>query len=128
MFLGLRTIIYPAADLTASRDWYAKTLDIEPYFDQPFYVCFTVGGYELALDPNADPTDGAVTYWGMADADESLEVLLANGAQPHSDVRDVDDGIRVATVREEGGTILGIIENPHFHLEPVNSALGGPGR
>ncbi len=26
MFLGLRTVIYPAPDLAALRDWYATTL------------------------------------------------------------------------------------------------------
>ncbi len=36
MFLGLRTVIYPAPDLAASKAWYQRVLNIEPYFDEPF--------------------------------------------------------------------------------------------
>lgn len=41
---GLRTTIYPAGDLEASKKWFAELLGIEPYFDQPFYVGFNVAG------------------------------------------------------------------------------------
>jgi catechol 2,3-dioxygenase-like lactoylglutathione lyase family enzyme len=47
MFLGLRTVIYPAPDLAAAKVWYAKVLGAAPYFDEPFYVWFSVGGFEL---------------------------------------------------------------------------------
>ena len=60
MFLGLRTVIYPAPDLEAMKAWFAALLGIGPYFDQPFYVGFEVGGYELGLDPSADPAAGPV--------------------------------------------------------------------
>lgn len=126
MFLGLRTVIYPAPDLAGSRDWFAQMLGVEPYFDQPFYVGFQVGGYELALDPNADPERGPITYWGVANADTALAALLDGGATPDAEVSEVGDSIRVATVREPGGSVFGIIENPHFVAEPVSS--DGPGR
>jgi len=42
-------------------------------------------------------------------------------------VQEVGGGIRVATVLETGGSIFGIIENPHFVAEP-ESTEGGPGR
>ena len=116
MFLGLRTVIYPAPDLAAAKAWYAALLDQEPYFDQPFYVGFNVGGYELGLDPNADVAVGPVAYWGVTNADEALALLVAGGASEESAVNDVGDGIRVATVRDMGGNVLGIIENPHFKL------------
>ena len=32
--------------------------------------------------------------------------------------QDVGDGIRTAAVTEPGGSILGVIENPHFKLKP----------
>ncbi len=129
MFLGLRTVIYPAPDLAASRDWFTELLGYPPYFDQPFYVGFQVAGYELALDPNADPAAGPVTYWGVGDAGDALGVLLAAGAAPDSDgVQDVGEGIRVATVREPGGSVLGVIENPHFIAAPPPQAPNGAGR
>ena len=125
--LGLRTVIYPAPDLDASKAWFARLLGIEPYFDQPFYVGFQVAGYELALDPEGDPKAGPVTYWGVADADRALKALLDAGADPATEVRDVGERIRVATVREPGGSVLGIIENPHY--QPSELIQGdGPGR
>ena len=116
MFLGLRTIIYPAPDLTASKAWYSALLGAAPYFEEEFYVGFNVGGYELGLDPNADPTVGPVTYWGVPDADTAISRLLEAGATLDNAVRDVGGGIRVATVREPGGSVFGVIENPHFKL------------
>jgi len=126
MFLGLRTVIYPAPDLAASKAWFTRLLGIEPYVDEAFYVGFTVAGYELALDPSGDPAQGPVTYWGVADAGTALAQLLAAGATPRGDVQEVGDGIRVATVLEPGGTILGIVENPHFRL--AGPAVATPGR
>ena len=51
MFLGLRTAIYPVSDLALAKDWYEEVLGRQPYFDQPFYVGFSVGGFELGLIP-----------------------------------------------------------------------------
>lgn len=62
--LGLRTVIYPAPNLEVAKSYWAKFLGQDPYFDQPFYVGFDVAGYELGLLPDADPNDGALTYWG----------------------------------------------------------------
>jgi catechol 2,3-dioxygenase-like lactoylglutathione lyase family enzyme len=128
MFLGLRTVIYAAPDLAASKAWYTAVLGIDPYFDEKFYVGFNVAGYELALDPHADPEAGPITYWGVSDADAALAALLDAGAAEHAGVRDVGDGIRVATVREPGGAVLGIIENAHFKLDNAEAASAGPGR
>ncbi|NAZ76142.1 VOC family protein [Kineococcus sp. T13] len=128
MFLGLRTAIYPAPDLAAAKRWYARLLGLEPYFDEPFYVGFEVAGYELALDPAGDPAAGPVTYWGVEDADRALARLLAAGAAPREQVREVGGGIRVATALDPAGSVLGVIENPHFRLPGAVPAGPGPGR
>lgn len=114
MFLGLRTVIYPAPDLEASKEWWSSVLGVQPYFDAPFYVGFNVAGYELGLDPNADPLAGGVSYWGVANIEDALGVLMGGGAQPHSDITGVGEGIRIATVESPCGDIVGVIENPHF--------------
>ena len=75
MFLGLRTVIYPAPDLAASKAWFRQVLGAEPYFDQPFYVGFQVAGYELGLDPHAEVSTGPISYWGVADADLARSAL-----------------------------------------------------
>jgi predicted enzyme related to lactoylglutathione lyase len=114
MFLGLRTVIYPTSDLAATKAWFSEILGLAPYFDQPFYVGFDVGGYELGIDPNAPPEDGPVTYWGVADIDTQLAVLLAAGATGRGEIAEVGDGIRLASVEDPDGNIIGIIENPKF--------------
>lgn len=128
MFLGLRTVIFPAPDLAASKAWFSRLLGQEPYFDEPFYVAFNVAGYELALDPAGEVVTGPVTYWGVADADAALATLLGAGATLRGAVQDVGDGIRVATVLEPGGTVVGVIENPHFRLPDATEQTTGPGR
>src|SRR6478672_13886018 len=92
---GLRTVIHPVADLVAAKEWWTEILGFGPYFDEPFYVGFEVGGYELGLDPNADPANGAVALWGVEDADAALSRLVAAGATVVGDgVQDVGEGIR----------------------------------
>lgn len=120
MFLGLRTAIYPVADLPAAKDWYARVLGTSPYFDEPFYVGFTVGGFELGLVPDGTPgTSGPQPLWGVADAEASLASLVALGATALDPVTDVGDGIRVAAVIDPFGNRLGVIENPRFDPSAV---------
>jgi predicted enzyme related to lactoylglutathione lyase len=117
-FKALCTVIYHAPDIVRARDWYAGALGIQPYFDQPFYVGFNVGGWELGLDPDPAGTPpgagGQVAYWGVADIHAALAHLRGSGATPRSDVQEVGEGIKVATVFDPFGNILGVIENPHF--------------
>ena len=113
MLLGLRTVIYRAPDIAAGKQWYTKFLGFGPYFDQPFYVGFNVGGYELGLLPDAtQSTAGA--YWGVKGIDAVYARLLELGAAPRTEVTDVGEGIRTAEVLDPFGNVLGIIENPHF--------------
>lgn len=121
MFQGLRTVIYHARQLDDAKAWYTKVLGIAPYFDQPYYVGFTVGGFELGLDPNAKDSGpgGTVAYWSVEDADAAFARLLELGAAPLGEVQDVGEGIRVGTVADPFGNVLGIIHNPHFRLEDV---------
>ncbi|MEO6391630.1 MAG: VOC family protein [Pyrinomonadaceae bacterium] len=119
MFLGLRTAVYHVTDLDAATEFYTRVLGIEPYFKEPFYVGFNVAGYELGLDPdpaNTTGPGGVGAYWGVADAQAALTFLLENGGQENGPVQDVGGGIRVASVLDPSGNVLGVIENPHFKL------------
>lgn len=120
MLLGLRTAIYPAPDLAAAKAWYARLLGAEPYFDQPFYVGFQVGGFELGLLPNATPaTVGPQPLWGVEDIEAAWAQVLSLGAKPLEPVADVGGGIRVAAVEDPFGNRLGLIQNPHFDASAV---------
>ncbi len=115
MFLGLRTAIYPVTDLNRAKAWYTQVLGVEPYFDQPFYVGYSVGGFELGLLPDGTPgIDGPQPLWGVSNANEEIKRLLSLGATQLEAVTDVGEGIKVAAVRDPFGNRLGIIENPKF--------------
>ena len=61
----------------------------------------------------------------MENADAGLAYLLTLGATLRSNVQDVGESIRVATVLDPFGNIFGIIENPHCNL-PMGKAADGP--
>jgi predicted enzyme related to lactoylglutathione lyase len=120
MILGLRTVIYPAPDLGAAKDWYSRVLDQAPYFDEPFYVGFSVGGFELGLLPDGQPgTNGAQSLWGVSDIESAYARLLELGASVLEPVVEVGGGIKVGAVKDPFGNRLGIIENPHFMANAV---------
>ncbi|MCK7559826.1 VOC family protein [Chitinophaga sedimenti] len=121
-FLGLRTVIYRVAEMTKAKEWYSLVFNTQPYFDEPFYIGFNIGGYELGLQPA--PADeetlaqgGVETYWGVPDIDEAYNKLINHGAIPYDPPRDVGGDIMVAMVKDPWGNILGIIYNPHFKVE-----------
>jgi len=121
MFLGLRTAIYHVDDIEKGKAWYTQVLGFEPYFDQPFYVGFNVGGYELGLQPtdalSGEKANGAVAYWGVEDAGAAYQRIIDLGATAHEALQDVGEGIKVATVKDPFGNVFGIIENPHFKIQ-----------
>ena len=115
MILGLRTAIYPAPDLSAAKRWYTEVLGVAPYFDEPFYVGFSIGGFELGLVADATPgTDGPQPLWGVADIEAAHTRLLQLGATALNPVTEVGAGIRVAAVVYPFGNRFALIENPHF--------------
>jgi len=120
MIKGLRTAIYPTPDLAAGKAWYSKVFQKEPYFDQPFYVGFEIGGFELGLLPDGEPGKaGSQVYWGVEDIAKEVQRILALGASTHSEIQEVGEGIRVAELADPFGNVLGLIENPHFDRAKV---------
>ncbi len=121
MIQGLRTVIYHVGDLAKAKDWYTQVLEREPYFAQPFYVGYSVGGFELGLLPDgAAGVGGTMAYWGVANADAAVQRLVSLGAVVREPVQDVGEGIRVATVTDPFGNAFGVIENPHFSKDKVS--------
>lgn len=119
-FHGLRTTIYKVPDIAKAKAWYTKAFGVEPYFDEPFYVGYNIGGYELGLHPDEAPVSlksyGAVTYWGVDDARKSYKRLLELGATEFEKPADVDGDIVVAAVKDPWGNVIGVIYNPTFKL------------
>ena len=114
MIQGLRIAIYSTPNLARGKAWYRQVLGCDPYFDEPFYVGFSVGGFELGLIPDGTPgLAGVQAYWGVAHAATELARLTALGARVYEPVRDVGGGIKVGSVRDPFGNLFSIIENPH---------------
>jgi predicted enzyme related to lactoylglutathione lyase len=115
MFHGLRTVIYHVDDIGLAKKWYASVTGAQPYFDQPYYVGFNIGGYELGLDPDMigiSRGNNVVAYWRVEHIDEEMKRILSLGAGKNSDVQDVGGGVRVATLKDPFGNVFGIIEQP----------------
>src|SRR5690606_29178594 len=95
--LGLRTAIYQVSDIQAAKQWYAKAFETEPYFDEPFYVGFDIGGFELGLQPEETPTtdkaESVVAYWGVEDVQAQFDRILALGASVFEEPQEVGGGI-----------------------------------
>jgi len=127
MLAGLRTVVYSVKELERAKDWYAKLLGIRPYFDEPFYVGFDVGGYELGLTPaerNDPGVGGDIPYWAVQDVAASLARAIDLGAKSHGDGQEVGGGIVVGSVVDPFGNVLGMIRNPHFAPPLVDAKPG----
>ena len=116
--LGLRTAIYRVDDLDAAKQWYARAFNTQPYFDEPFYVGFDVGGFELGLQPETvapeSKAESVVAFWGVADIGEAYGHFTGLGATVYEEPREVGGGIVVAKVKDPWGNLIGLIYNPHF--------------
>lgn len=122
---GLRTLIFDVGDLALAKRFYTDVLGVEPYFDQPFYVGFDVGGYELGLRPAEGERAGSATaYLGVDDVDAALARLVAHGARVREAAEDVGDGIVVASVVDPFGNTLGVIRNLAFAPRMVAARAG----
>lgn len=123
MILGLRTVVYyvPEGKLAEAKAWYAKAAGVPPYFDEPFYVGFNVGGFELGVHPGgqAPGPGGSTAYWGTPDIAAEVERLVGIGAVLAHPIQDVGGGIKVATLADPFGNHFGVIENPHFDVKAV---------
>jgi predicted enzyme related to lactoylglutathione lyase len=120
MLLGLRTVAYHVSNIAAGKEWYTKVVGHPPYFDQPFYVGFEVGGFELGLVPDGKPgAGGTLAYWGTADIDAEVARLVGLGAKLQQPIQDVGEGIRVADLSDPFGNTFGVILNPHFDKAKV---------
>ncbi|WP_372753316.1 VOC family protein [Labilibaculum sp.] len=120
LFLGLRTTIYKTSDLAKAKEWYSKAFETSPYFDEEFYVGFSIGGYELGLLPEKDQlnskADHVIAYWGVDDINKTYTHLLKSGAVMHEEPTNVGGELWVASVKDPWGNVIGIIFNPEFKL------------
>ena len=114
MTLGVQSVIYFVADLAVAKSWYNEVFEVIPYFDEPFYVGYRVGGSELGLDPDPEAGEsgpgGSVAYWGVDDLDVAMARIIGIGSEVVEPIRDVGGGIRLAVVADPFGNSVGLIQ------------------
>ena len=119
--LGLRTAIYRVGDINKAKEWYSKAFQTEPSFDEPFYVGFNIGGFELGLQPEENPikqkVESVVAYWGVNDIETEFNRFLNLGAIENEKPTNVGGELMVASLRDPWGNIIGLIYNPEFKIE-----------
>ena len=118
--LGLRTTIYKVPNLSEAKEWYEKAFKIAPYFDEPFYIGFNIGGFELGLLPEDESSgpksDNILSYWGVEHIENTFEHLLELGATIHEKPTNVGGELMVASVKDPWENVIGIIYNPYFKI------------
>lgn len=119
--LGLRTCGYIVPDLESAKMWYSKAFGLDPYFDEPFYVGFNIGGYELGLMPKENDDqkrgDNILIYWGVEDVEEVYQHFIKLDAKEHEAPHNVGGDIVVASVKDPWDNLIGFIYNPAFKAE-----------
>ena len=117
---GLRTVIYKVPDIAKAKAWYTQAFETDPYFDEPFYAGFNIGGYELGLLPSdmpeASKTVNVSAYWGVDDIEGEVARFVALGAEVIEKPTNVGGPIMVAAVKDPWGNAIGLIHNPTFKL------------
>ena len=126
--LGLRTTVYKVDDINRAKEWYAKAFEVNPYFDESFYVGFNVAGYELGLVqddvPAAGKTANVLSYWGVENIQQEVDRLIELGAVEETKPTNVGGDIMVATVKDPWGNAIGLIYNPEFKRLPPRDRAG----
>lgn len=119
--LGLRTTIYKVDDIKKATEWYIKAFETAPYFNEPFYVGFNIGGFELGLQPEEtkmiNKTENVVVYWGVDNINETYHRLIDLGATEHEPPHNVGGELMTGTVKDPFGNVIGLIYNPYFSLK-----------
>lgn len=107
----LENIVYTVTDLDAARAVSRALLGVDPHTDGPAYVGFAVGGLEIGLTPVQGGAAGrTVAHIRVADMAAALADVQEAGAVVVDEPRDVGAGTLVATVRDAGGTLFGLIQ------------------
>ena|SRR5205809_7019118 len=107
---GIKTIIYPCKDVTQAKTIFRKFLGVEPYSDQPYYVGFKIGDQDIGLVPNGHQA-GMTAYYHVDDINKSFQILLDAGVELIQEIKNVGGGRLIASVKDNGSNIIGLIQN-----------------
>jgi predicted enzyme related to lactoylglutathione lyase len=106
---GVRTVVYPVRDIARAKAFFRELLGVEPYTDAPYYVGFKADNQDIGLDPKGHQ-EGMTAYYHVDDIRKSLKSLVDAGAKIIQEVKDVGGGRLIASVKDENGNIIGLIQ------------------
>jgi len=116
--LGLRTTIYKVSDLDAAKAWYTKVFWVTPYFDEPYYVGYNIGGYELGLQKEEVlKWENIAVFWWVENIEEMYAYFVVCGAVEVEKPMNVWGEIIVATLKDPWNNLLWLIYNPEFQIQ-----------
>lgn len=107
----LHSIIYTVSDLETAKVLHGAVLGVAPHTDEPYYVGYNIGGFEVGLVPR-DPNKANVAplaYIHVDDIDAALAEVEAAGATVADHPHDVGGGTRLATVTDRDGNVVGLV-------------------
>ncbi len=107
---GISTVIYPVKDIVRAKVLFRELLGVEPYADTAYYVGFKVGSQDIGLDPNGHK-EGMTPYYYVDDIKKNLNLLVDAGAKIIQEIKDVGGGRLIASVKDENGNIIGLIQD-----------------
>ncbi len=106
-------IVYPAADMTAAKQFFRELIGGDPYVDSPPYVGFKSGDMEIGLVPNANGREpSGLAYWTVSDIAASMQGLVAAGGAVVQEATDVGYGLLVGSVKDPNGVTIGLRQPP----------------
>ena len=118
--LGLRTVCYMVPDLEEGKSWYTEAFGVKPYFDEPFYVGFNIGGYELGLLPTEGGEGGKSDTFKGTIMIKQIEMLYGNQKK----LLDIDEDLIVWIKDLNDAQPL---ENPETSIrEVLHKPIGTP--
>ncbi len=110
MNTGIKTVVYPVKDIAKEKALFREVLGVEPSADTAYYVGYKVNDQDIGLDPNGHKK-GATVYYQVQDIKKSLKSLKDAGAKTIEEIRDVGGGRQIASVEDENGNIIGLLQD-----------------
>ena len=103
-------------DVPAAQDWYGRAFPEAVRREVDGFTLLDLGGLTLELVPAdakvASGAAGSVVYWAAPDFEARLAEWQALGATLYRGPMDIEDGQRMAQVRDPWGNLLGL-RGPH---------------
>lgn len=116
--------LYKVPDLRAAKQFYSKAFGVETYFDEPGWIVFEVGGFQLWLVPansteehpevygNADKADHELTYWKVKDIDTVYQRFIELGGTVRKQIRGNSTDFMEAIMEDPWENKIGLCQGP----------------